>query len=69
MSEYIVDTTDMSAWRGGGEVVRCRDCKHMHLVSKACIKVMKCDRVDSMYLPKRDGYCSAGEKAGRAKSF
>lgn len=63
MSEYIVDTTDMSAWIGGGEVVRCRDCKHMHMAVKACIKVMKRDRVDSMYLPKRDGYCSAGENA------
>lgn len=63
MSEYIVDTTDMSAWIGGGEVVRCRDCKHMYMAVKACIKVMKCDSVDSMYLPKRDGYCSAGENA------
>lgn len=62
MSEYIVDTTDMKAWRGGGEVVRCRDCKHMRIVTKSCMRLMRCDMVESVFLPRRDGYCSAGER-------
>ncbi len=62
MLEHIVDTTDMNAWHGGGEVVRCRDCKHMRIVTKSCLRLMRCDRVESVFLPRRDGYCSAGER-------
>ena len=79
MSEYIISTTNMpehvretlNAWCDvSGEIVRCRDCKHMHTVrSWLGMDVDECwlhADPESGALGKErtepDGFCAWGER-------
>ena len=76
MSEYIVDVTGLGAGDyaiAKQEIVRCRDCKHMHVWDVSSIygnhdhDTVFCLRfVDGMRMTvEPDGFCSWGERADK----
>lgn len=66
MKEYIVRIEHgadgaVHYFRTGGEIVRCKDCKHSWMNDEQCL--LMCHYRECYHLVPEDGFCNFGEKS------